>query len=215
MTLAAQRAGSSRGADWRGARLPHKRTTITWSRARGQRNCRASAASHWGCCCGLAGGSCRWLCNEYGTMLYVRGWPASYYFLLADRGSPSAVRPRCLVLLCESSGFVLLQSLLLDLSVSLIKLSGVTRFRRTAASALRVRRELRPPLPPSSPRPPPQTATQKNAAPLQKKSPTAIMNRVPRSFSTSARVHPSFLPHLRHSRRMPFRWYVALPVCAL
>ncbi|PWI69300.1 hypothetical protein PCL_00947 [Purpureocillium lilacinum] len=32
------------------------------------------------------------------------------------------------------------------------------------------------------------------------------MYRAPRSFSTSARVHPSFLPHLRHSRHMPFRW---------
>ncbi|KAJ6445505.1 fructose-bisphosphate aldolase [Purpureocillium lavendulum] len=32
------------------------------------------------------------------------------------------------------------------------------------------------------------------------------MYRGPRSFSTSARVHPSFLPHLRHSRHMSFRW---------
>ena len=27
----------------------------------------------------------------------------------------------------------------------------------------------------------------------------------------SARVHPSFLPHLRHARRAPFRWYVDIP----
>lgn len=32
------------------------------------------------------------------------------------------------------------------------------------------------------------------------------MLRAPRGFSTSARVHPSFLPHLRRSGRMPFRW---------
>lgn len=27
-----------------------------------------------------------------------------------------------------------------------------------------------------------------------------------RVFSSSAKVHPSFLPHLRQSRRAPFRW---------
>ncbi|KAM4066994.1 hypothetical protein HRG_001004 [Hirsutella rhossiliensis] len=36
------------------------------------------------------------------------------------------------------------------------------------------------------------------------------MFRAPRSFSTSARVHPSFLPHLRNSRRMPYRWFVSV-----
>ncbi|EXV01126.1 hypothetical protein X797_005699 [Metarhizium robertsii] len=40
---------------------------------------------------------------------------------------------------------------------------------------------------------------------------TALYNRV---FSTSARVHPSILPHLRQSRRPPFRWLkAALVLC--
>ncbi|CAG9977703.1 unnamed protein product [Clonostachys byssicola] len=31
-----------------------------------------------------------------------------------------------------------------------------------------------------------------------------------RRFSTAAKVYPSYLPHLPHSRRMPFRWFKPL-----
>lgn len=27
-----------------------------------------------------------------------------------------------------------------------------------------------------------------------------------RSFSTAAKVYPSYLPHLRQTKRMPFKW---------
>ncbi|KJZ73272.1 hypothetical protein HIM_07276 [Hirsutella minnesotensis 3608] len=64
---------------------------------------------------------------------------------------------------------------------------------------------------------PTQAFTNNPSVPDTTTTPIAAMFRTPRSFSTSARVHPSFLPHLRNSRRRPFRWAisgVALTVAA-